>query len=194
MPKKLTLQTDAEKIRDYLIGNIPNAELSPCLEEKLQRIYYTRDLIANYLPKYKVIENLIAKFSINRNQASNLYYETTVVFDERQIRIEKAFENLKQTRLIAQQKMDGKALAACDRNEITAITTFYGDKETFMYEKLQPPDVTVLFQPELINPKQLPQGTIEAFVRQLQEKYQHLGSTQPLLPPTIEEASFTEAI
>jgi hypothetical protein len=190
MPKKLTLQTDAEIIRNYLIGDIPNAELSPCLEEKLQRINHTRQLVSNYVPKHKVIEQLINDFGINRNQAYNLYYETTVVYDERQIRIEKAFENIKNTRIVAQQKMDGKALAACDRNEINAIMTFYGDKETATYDSLQPPAVTVLFEPELINPHQLPQDSIEAFVKMMQEKYQHLGTTNSLLPPTIEEASF----
>jgi DNA-dependent RNA polymerase auxiliary subunit epsilon len=175
--KKLTLQTDAELIRSYLSGTVA-ADLSAKLAEKLHRIDFCRDLIANYLSKYKCVERLQKEFGINRNQAYTLYYETEVVYDARQIRLDKFFENLAETRKVALLKYDSRTLAACDKNEIQAIKEFYGDKEEDYWKNLQMPDVTLEFNPALVRKELENEQYLLSFIGMMQEKYANFGEAK----------------
>jgi hypothetical protein len=177
--KKLSLQSDAELIRDYINGNIA-AELSESLQHKLERIEFCRNLIEQYLPKYKCINKLIDEFTINRNQAYTLYYECEVVFSVRQIRIEKCLENIAKSRSVAQQKLDVKGLAMCDKNEIQAIKDFYGDATINKYKNLQPPDMQLLYEPELVNKQLQSAELLQGFIGQLIAEHQQFTSTQPV--------------
>jgi len=150
--KKLTLHTPAQEIREFLIAeNKDGYELSPDLEEKLDKIEFCRELIGNSVDELDLIAKLRKEFKIGRTQAYNILYDTDKVFNKRQILIDKTFSEIQKSISIAMAKQDAKALAACIKNKIEAIKAFYGDKETFEVANIQPPDVVFLNDPGLVN-------------------------------------------
>ncbi len=188
--KQLTLQTDTDKLRSYLNGEV-EAELSAALQSKLERIDYCRQLIAEYMPEYKIVSQLVAHFRINRNQAYNLLYETKIVYNPQKIRLEKLLENIGKTRHMAEMKQDLKALTACDKNEAYLIKEFFGGKEEDFWKQLEIPEPIFLYKPNLVRKDLENTSKLLEFMEKLKAQYEPYGEVVYQLPMNSVELTET---
>jgi hypothetical protein len=160
--KKLTTQSDVDAIQEYLAGK-SNAELSPALERKLKRLETARDLLAKYGDRKRVVQTLIrlAPYTEMGGKLSKTtaYQDVEDSFDvfrptsrhAQDFYVDIALGKVFETREKAIAAGDFRAAAGCDKNIITLIEKFMGDKEAIDWSKVQPPRILVGFMPELLN-------------------------------------------
>lgn len=157
-PNTLTLQTDVEKIVLYLQGKIPNAQLSPALEEKLARMKECAALIRKYGGAQKVVSMMEGMWGISYPTARRLYNETQAAFGEmtnfdKQFHLDTYINFLISGINIAKDNGDGKTFASLMREYKDAIKDFMGTSDAEMYRKIQIPQFKVGFFPEELKTK-----------------------------------------
>ncbi len=167
--KHLTTQTDNETIRKYLAGELPEYTLSDAVQEKMDRIEYVRSLIEEGINRPNSIRKVLSRFKINRNQATDLYFDTLIVYDINEILLDSLQKKMAETRRIALAKQDAKVLAMCDKNEM-----YFYEKLFSKYKKPKNNQnggqKLVLFVPDaslLPNKPQLTKAEKEAFINQV---------------------------
>ncbi|MGI4865439.1 MAG: hypothetical protein ACRYFZ_16065 [Janthinobacterium lividum] len=159
--KKLTIRSEVEDIQAYLGGHI-EAALSPALERKLKRLETARDLLAKYGSRKKVVSMLV-RLSVYTEMGSvcqrTAYRDVEDAMDifrptsrhAQEFYVDIALEKVFETREKALVAGDLRAAAAADKNFLTIIEKFMGDKEAIDWSKVQAPRVLVGFMPELLN-------------------------------------------
>lgn len=179
--KHLTTQTaDNETIRKYLAGELPDYTLSDAVQEKMNRIDYTRSLIEQGINRPNTINKLLSTFKINRNQATDIYFDTLIVYDINEILLESLQKKMAETRRIALAKQDAKVLAMCDKNEM-----YFYEKLFAKYKKPKHSEnggqKLVLFVPDaslLPNKPQLTKAEKEAFIKKVIESHKEYNQLE----------------
>lgn len=150
----LTQKSDPDKIIDYLMH--PDDErysLSPALAVKLDRMRDCRDLIKKHGSRTTVIPLLISEFNVSNSEAIRIFNETLEVFNAtastngRDFYIDMLLGFMIETRNKAYSKRDFMAAAKSEKNMLDLIKEFLGTNDAKVYENIQPPNVTYLFDP-----------------------------------------------
>lgn len=163
---KLSQKTDVETIVLYLQGKVVNAELSPALEAKLERMNFCKDLLRQYASKLKVMPMMVREFkskipNYNRRTALRDIEETLEVFNTMvdtkhkgrdfwiDIILGFAFED--RTRAIS--RGDDKTALRATELMASMVEKFFGGHEAKLYEDIQPPIFHIGFYKELLKVK-----------------------------------------
>jgi len=159
--KKLNIQSDVDDIQAYLSGK-SEATLSEPLARRLKRLETARDLMAKYGDRRTVVGMLMRLTvytemgSISKATAYRDVEDSIDIFrpssrHSQEFYVDVALGKVFETREKAVAAGDFRAAAACDKNIITLIEKFMGDKEAIDWTKVQPPRILVGFMPELLN-------------------------------------------
>jgi hypothetical protein len=159
--KKLNTNSDVEDIQAYLAGH-SEAKLSDALARRLKRLETARDLMAKYGCRRKVVGMLmrltvytemgaISQRTAYRDVEDALDIFLPTARHSQEFYVDVALEKVFETREKAIAAGDLRAAAAADKNLLTIIEKFMGDKEAIDWSKIQPPRTLVGFMPELLN-------------------------------------------
>lgn len=159
-PNKLltTKNTDNEKLIWYLQGKLKRTDLSSKVEEKLDRIMQTSDLIRRYGSRMKVVPMLEKLFDISTPQAYRYFNDTQAVLATTEqhnqtfwvdILLGDIRENIKK----AQLKGDYKSVTALIKIQKETIKELLGDADAAKYDELNPPVPVLGFFPEELKVK-----------------------------------------
>lgn len=156
--KQLGLHTDVEKIVLYLHGKVPNAKLSPALEEKLNRMKECSKLIERYGGAKKVISMMQGMWGISYSTALRLYNETQEAFGEstnlnKKFHLDTYMNFLIQGLNMARDSGDGRTFTGLMKEYKEAIREFMGTSDKEMYERINIPQFEVGFFPEELKTK-----------------------------------------
>jgi|GEM_PF-2477116 len=156
--KQLSLRTDVEKIVMFFHGKLPNTELSPALEEKIERMKECSRLIQKYGGAKKVISMMEGLWGLSYSTARRLYHETQEAFGEvthfnKQFHIDTYMSLLIQGINAAKDNEDGRTYASLMKEYKEAIREFMGTSDADMYSKIQIPTFEVGFFPEELKTK-----------------------------------------
>jgi len=189
--KELNLRTDVEKIVLYFQGKLPNTILSPALEEKIQRMKQTSELIAKHGGAKKVIPILEELFDLSFATARRLYQETQDAFGDithfnRQYHIDTYVQMLVEGATQAKKAGDFRSYSTLMREYKDAIKEFMGTEESEMYKKLQVPELEIGFFPEELKIK-LPSNWKEKLERLKEAKRKDEIEDAIVLEPSNEE-------
>ena len=78
----LSQKSDPDKIIDYLIHpNDQKYELTPALQDKLDKMRDCRDLIKKHGSRVTVVPILMTEFNVSHSEAVRIYSETLEVFN-----------------------------------------------------------------------------------------------------------------
>lgn len=155
---QLGLRTDVEKIVLYHQGKLPNAELSPALEEKINRMKECSNLIQKYGGAKKVISMMEGLWGISYSTAKRIYNETQEAFGDltnfnKQFHIDTYMQFLITGINLAKESGDGKTFTGLMKEYKNAIKEFMGTSEADIYKQIQVPTFEVGFFPEELNTK-----------------------------------------
>jgi hypothetical protein len=156
--EQLGLRTDVEKIVLYHQGKLPNAELSPALEEKITRMKECSKLIQKYGGAKKVISMMEGIWDISYSTAKRIYNETQEAFGEdtnfnKQYHIDTYMQFLITGINMAKDSGDGKTFAGLMKEYKSAIKEFMGTTDADIYKQIKVPNFQVGFFPEELNTK-----------------------------------------
>jgi hypothetical protein len=156
--KEFSLRTDVEKIVLFFQGKIPNARLSPALEEKIQRMKHTSTLITKYGGAKKVIPLMEEMWGISFSTARRLYIDTQEAFGEithfnRQFHIDTYIQMIIQGANQARDAGDFRSYSSLMKEYKEAIEKFMGSTDADMYKRIQVPPFQVGFFPEELKTK-----------------------------------------
>ena len=157
--KRLNTHSDVDAIEAFLNGS--EATLSPALQRKLKRLEIARDLIAKYGDRRVVIKNLMRMamyMDMGAMSQATAYRDCEDAFlifkptsrNSQDIYVDRSLGMAYETREKAIAAGDFRAAAASEKNIITIIEKFMGDKEVIDWSKVQPPRILVGFMPELL--------------------------------------------
>lgn len=186
---QLGLRTDVEKIVLYHQGKLPNAELSPALEEKINRMKECSNLIQKYGGAKKVISMMEGLWGISYSTAKRIYNETQEAFGDltnfnKQFHIDTYMQFLITGINLAKESGDGKTFTGLMKEYKNAIKEFMGTSEADIYKQIQVPTFEVGFFPEELNTK-LP-ANWKSRVKKLVEEKKRLDEIEDaiVLEPT----------
>lgn len=153
--KALNTHSDVEKIVTYLQSGDNDVILSEPLQKILKRYRFCADLIKQHGSRLKVVPMLIREFGISEAQAYRDFQDTTYVFgstprSSKDFYLDMLLGNIVETRNKAIAKEDFKSAASCDKNMLVAIQEYFKD-QSIPWDKVQPPNLTFGFFPELTN-------------------------------------------
>lgn len=151
--EQLGLRTNTEKIILYLQGKLGKAKLSPAMEERLNRMKQTSELITKYGGIKKVLPILCERFGISFPSARRLYRDSqdaygSITHFNRQYHIDTYIGMVMEGINLAKGAGDFKAYAKLLELHKEAIEKFMGTNEAEMYRKIQPPDFRIGVFPE----------------------------------------------
>lgn len=156
--KQLTTRSPADELVDFLLGR-SNAEPTPKMAELLARLHVCADLIRKYGSKKKVAEAMVNHMRLMKDDEYSLatayrdFDDATRVFGttpltSRQFYIDDVMEKLYETRRIAKEAGNLKALVAADANIMRAISEYFGDAQGIDWNVVQPAPRIIGFMPE----------------------------------------------
>jgi hypothetical protein len=157
--KKLNTHSDVDAIEAFLNGR--EASLSPALQRKLKRLEIARDLLAKYGDRRVVVKQLqrLAMYTdMGADSQATAYRDCEDAFlifkpmsrNSQDLYVDRVLGMAFETREKAIAANDFRAAAASEKNIITIIEKFMGDKEVIDWSKVQPPRILVGFMPELL--------------------------------------------
>ncbi len=154
----LSLRTDVEKIILYFQGKLPNTKLSPAMEEKINRMKRTAEIITKYGGAKKVLPILQELWGISFSTARKLYIETQDAYGEvthfnRQFHIDTYVQMILQGANMAKDAGDFRSYSGLMKEYKEAIREFMGTSDADMYKRLQIPEFKVGFYPEELKTK-----------------------------------------
>lgn len=160
--KELSLRTDVEKIVMYMQGKLPNTVLSPALQEKINRMKRTAELITKYGGMKKVLPILQELYDISFSAARRLFIDTQDAYGDithfnRQFHIDTYVQMLIEGMNLALSAGDFRSHGSYMKEYKDAILTFMGTNEADLYKRIQIPDFKIGFFPEELKTK-LPQN------------------------------------
>jgi hypothetical protein len=172
--QELSLRTDTEKIILYFQGKLKNTKLSPALEEKIQRMKQTAELITKYGGAKKVIPILQELFNVSFATARRLFIDTQDAFGEvthfnRQFHIDTYINMLIEGANQAKKAGDFRSYSNLLKEYKEAIQVFMGTNEADLYKRLVVPEFQVGFFPEELKTKLPPKGQLEARIKKILE-------------------------
>lgn len=172
--QELNLRTDTEKIILYFQGKLKNTKLSAALEEKIQRMKQTAELITKYGGAKKVIPIIQELFDVSFATARRLFIDTQDAFGEvtyfnRQFHIDTYINMLIEGANQAKKAGDFRSYAGLLKEYKEAIQVFMGTNEADIYKRLTVPEFQVGFFPEELKIKLPPKGQLEARIKKILE-------------------------
>jgi len=164
--------TDIDAIILFLQDDAGKIKLTKPQEKKLERWDFCDSLIRLYKSRQKVINMMVNKFEIGKATALRDYYATQQVYGSnfshnREYHVDLLLEEIAETRAVAKATQNATAMARCDANKASAIEKFMGDKDTPDYDKIQPRDVLLTFDPTLLGVKLLPEAELKKEISML---------------------------
>ncbi len=159
----ITQQTDVDKLHDYLFTK-KEVQLSPALEQKLERLERCDGLIRAYGVRSQVVEMLIEYYkgkdqAYSKRTAYNDFQETQELFnsgyrhDIRRYNVDLIIGEVIKTKRQAEklEVPDTRAMAACDANLIKINEKFFGETDKIDWSLIKRPMMIFSFDPSLIN-------------------------------------------
>jgi hypothetical protein len=156
--QELSLRTDVEKIILFFRGDLPNAKMTPALEEKINRMKETSTLITKYGGAKKVIPILEHKFDISFSAARRLFMETQDAYGDithfnRQYHIDTYLNMVVQGANQARDAGDFRSYQGLLKEYKEAIKDFMGTSDADLYRKIIVPPFQIGFFPEILKTK-----------------------------------------
>ncbi|PKK35549.1 hypothetical protein BWI96_16755 [Siphonobacter sp. SORGH_AS_0500] len=159
----ITQQTDVDKLHDYLFTK-KEVQLSPALEQKLERLERCDGLIRQHGLRSEVVRMMIEYYekqdkSYSKRTAYNDYQETQELFnsgyrhDIRRYNVDLIVGEVLKTKRKAEAlaEPDTRAMAACDANLIKINEKFFGETDKIDWSLIKRPMMVFCFDPALIN-------------------------------------------
>ena len=151
--------TDKDYIVDFLLHG-GETELSPRQQAKLARLQKCADLIKEYGSRLAVVPRMVKLFSFedpkyNDKAAYADFEDTQEIFgttpqSSRDFWVDIVLGFMIETRNKANRNDDVKTAAVAEKNMVSLIKDFMGDKEAYNMEELQLPAYQFGFFPELL--------------------------------------------
>lgn len=177
-----THNTDNEIIVQYLLGNLPRTELSPKLQQKVDRMYICADLIRTWGTRLRV-EPMLIKYiregtgeEISRQTARNIFDDTQMLFGATQKSAQQFWVDILMGELMADKKAakaagDFRAVASLDKVMKDTIKDLMGSVDASIYDRIQPPRIILGYFPEDLNIDQvLPKHDLDKLIEKLKQK------------------------
>lgn len=178
-----THNTDKEVLVAYLMGKLDRTELSPKLEQKLNRMYTCADLIRKWGTRLRV-EPMLIKYiqgatgeKISRQTARNIFDDTQEIFavtnqsNSQQFWVDILLGEIMADKKKAAADGDHRAVATYDKLMKDTIKELMGTMDATIYERIQPPKVTLGYFPEELKvDKVLPDHELKKLIEKLKSK------------------------
>ncbi len=156
--------TDEDILIGYLMGE--HDKLTKSQEKMLDRLAAFDDAIRQYGNRNKVIRLMHGKYKhegqpYTMRQAQMDYQSCQYVFgstyrQNKQYLLQILLDNISETRTVAKITKNATAMASCDKNLLTMIKEFFGDKDVPDYASLKIPDQVFTADPKALGMAQLP--------------------------------------
>lgn len=160
-PKQLTQKSDRDQIVSYLIHGDERVQLSEPLAAKLRHMEDCADLIRQWGSRLKVVPIIMKRHGLTRSQALRIFEETQIVFgttqqNTREFWIDILMGELMEDKKKAQLAGNMTAVASIQKNMIHIIEKLMGKLDTTIYDKINPPPITIAFIPEKLKVPNMP--------------------------------------
>ena len=193
---QLSTQSDSDQINRFLLGQ--EANLTPALTKKLDRLQVAADLLRKFGSRMKVAGMLQKLWPTDCSRATSYRYieEAQDVFAPQQMASREFYVDvvmgmLFSTREKALAKQDLKTVAATEKNIMVGIAKFFGTSESLPIEKFQVPHYEVGFYPGLVNSK-LPDNYKELIAQILKVRKTGVVADQDVTPADTETSATHE--
>lgn len=158
--------SDIDKITAYLLGKMPRTDLSPALEEYIDKMYVCSDLVRQWGSRLKVVPILMTKYDISRPTALELFERTQYVFgstakSSQAFYVDILFEDIKKGMNKALKSGDMRSYAQLTKQFADAIKEFTGSADALLYENFEMQPIIIGFFPELFKGVDLPDNLEE---------------------------------
>ena len=173
-------RTNVEKLIMFYQGKIPNAKLSPRMQEYEAKLKATSDLIAKHGSVKAVLPILMVRYEVSMTTAKRLYDDAQLAFGSmvklnRPMWIDTYMGMLLKGIEGAKNDGDWKSYANMTKDLKDAIEKFMGTDDTAVYQKIQIPDFKLGFFPEELKTK------MEANWKQKLEKLKEAPLTKNII-------------
>ncbi len=151
-------RTNVEKLIMFYQGKIPNAKLSPRMQEYEAKLKATSDLIAKHGSVKAVLPILMVRYEVSMTTAKRLYDDAQLAFGSmvklnRPMWIDTYMGMLLKGIEGAKNDGDWKSYANMTKDLKDAIEKFMGTDDAAVYQKIQIPDFKLGFFPEELKTK-----------------------------------------
>lgn len=151
-------RTNVEKLIMFYQGKIPNAKLSPRMQEYEAKLKATSDLIAKHGSVKAVLPILMVRYEVSMTTARRLYDDAQLAFGSmvklnRPMWIDTYMGMLLKGIEGAKNDGDWKSYANMTKDLKDAIEKFMGTDDAAVYQKIQIPDFKLGFFPEELKTK-----------------------------------------
>ncbi len=151
-------RTNVEKLIMFYQGKIPNAKLSPRMQEYEAKLKATSDLIAKHGSVKAVLPILMVRYEVSMTTAKRLYDDAQLAFGSmvklnRPMWIDTYMGMLLKGIEGAKNDGDWKSYANMTKDLKDAIEKFMGTDDAAVYQKIQIPDFKLGCFPEELKTK-----------------------------------------
>lgn len=154
-PEFISQKTPLDELTNIILSDKRNFLVTKSVEEQLQLMAKVREYFFTYSSRGRVVEELVKREKVKESTAWKLVeltprlYSTYLQPLALNFWVDIHLQKIEETRRMAKELGDTRAMAAADKNRHQAIKDFCGTKEIIDQSKLHLPDVEIGFHPEL---------------------------------------------
>jgi hypothetical protein len=161
----LTFHSDWDQVVAYLLNKIKRTDLSPTLQEYVDRLYATDNLIREWGSRQKVRDILINRYGISRVTADQYYDRAQSTLGStakinQTLHVDILLGEIRKGLKASYAAKDYKAHAAYTKQYQELILKFSGNADAALYEKFTMQPIIIGFFPEKFK-RQLPDNLDE---------------------------------
>lgn len=180
--KQLSTWSDEEKIRDYLTNPDTRVKLTGALQHKIDRLYFTADLIKKHISFHKVVKILTKKpwdkyGSISATTAWRDFKDAQRLFGslanhDQAFHVDMMLGKLEKDIKRAMKDEDHRAVASLRKLQIFLINEHMGGHEADQYKDLQPAPIVIGHFPEELKTELPPEDELKQRIEKLMKPKQ----------------------
>lgn len=154
-PELISQKTSLDELTNIILSDKRNFLVSSSVEEQLQLMAKVREYFFTYSSRGRVVQELVKREKVKESTAWKLVeltprlYSTYLQPLALNFWVDIHLQKIEETRRMAKELGDTRAMAQADKNRHQAIKDFCGTKEIIDQSKLRLPDVEIGFHPEL---------------------------------------------
>lgn len=153
-----THKSDDDKLVLYLQGKLQRTELSPKMEEKLDRMLTCADLIRSYGSRQKVTSMMQSITGLSQASAYRIFDDTQRIFGtsaahDQQFWVDILLGQIQEEIKRARAEGDGKTVASLLKTMKETIKDLLGSGDAGLYDRIQPAVPVIGYWPEELRTK-----------------------------------------
>lgn len=154
-PELISQKTSLDELTNIILSDKRNYLVSPSVEEQLRLMAKVREYFFTYSSRGRVVAELVKRENVKESTAWKLVEITPRLYGTYlqplalNFWVDIHLQKIEETRRMAMELGDTRAMAQADKNRHQAIKDFCGTKEIIDQTKLHLPDVEIGFHPEL---------------------------------------------